>query len=123
MCIRDSLLAGVTSSLPGSRTLAVGYALRNVSAISCTLAFSPIISGLLYVVMGGALAGLGGAYLSLAYAPCWLENMTAGRGWIAVALVIFALKFCINAKRNVLPLKICPSYDDICKSSVLSNSV
>ena len=45
----------------------------------------------LYVVMGGALAGLGGAYLSLAYAPCWLENMTAGRGWIAVALVIFAL--------------------------------
>jgi general nucleoside transport system permease protein len=41
--------------------------------------------------MGGALAGLGGAYLSLAYAPCWLENMTAGRGWIAVALVIFAL--------------------------------
>ncbi len=45
----------------------------------------------LYVIMGGALAGLGGAYLSLAYAPCWLENMTAGRGWIAVALVIFAL--------------------------------
>lgn len=45
----------------------------------------------LYVVVGGALAGLGGAYLSLAYAPCWLENMTAGRGWIAVALVIFAI--------------------------------
>lgn len=45
----------------------------------------------LYVVIGGALAGLGGAYLSLAYAPCWLENMTAGRGWIAVALVIFAI--------------------------------
>ena len=33
----------------------------------------------LYVIMGGALAGLGGAYLSLAYAPCWLENKTAGR--------------------------------------------
>ena len=44
-----------------------------------------------YVMLGGALAGLGGAYLSLAYAPSWLENMTAGRGWIAVALVIFAL--------------------------------
>lgn len=43
-----------------------------------------------YVVLGGMLAGLGGAYLSLAYAPSWLENMTAGRGWIAVALVIFA---------------------------------
>lgn len=45
----------------------------------------------LYVVLGGMLAGAGGAYLSLAYAPSWLENMTAGRGWIAVALVIFAL--------------------------------
>ncbi|MHB8156221.1 MAG: ABC transporter permease [Desulfocucumaceae bacterium] len=45
----------------------------------------------IYVVAGGALAGLGGAYLSLAYAPSWLENMTAGRGWIAVALVIFAI--------------------------------
>jgi general nucleoside transport system permease protein len=45
----------------------------------------------LYVVLGGMLGGLGGAYLSLAYAPSWLENMTAGRGWIAVALVIFAL--------------------------------
>lgn len=42
------------------------------------------------VVLGGMLAGIGGAYLSLAYAPSWLENMTAGRGWIAVALVIFA---------------------------------
>lgn len=45
----------------------------------------------LYIVVGGALAGVAGAYLSLAYAPSWLENMTAGRGWIAVALVIFAL--------------------------------
>lgn len=44
----------------------------------------------LFVVLGGMLAGMAGAYLSLAYAPSWLENMTAGRGWIAVALVIFA---------------------------------
>lgn len=41
-------------------------------------------------IAGGMLAGAGGAYLSLAYAPAWLENMTAGRGWIAIALVIFA---------------------------------
>ncbi len=43
------------------------------------------------VIIGGVLAGVGGAYLSLAYAPSWIEHMTAGRGWIAVALVIFAV--------------------------------
>ena len=44
----------------------------------------------LAVMFGGAMAGLGGAYLSLAYTPMWAENMTAGRGWIALALVVFA---------------------------------
>jgi len=39
---------------------------------------------------GGAMAGLGGAYLSLVYTPMWAEAMTAGRGWIALALVVFA---------------------------------
>lgn len=42
------------------------------------------------VMFGGAMAGLGGAYLSLAYTPLWTENMSAGRGWIALALVVFA---------------------------------
>lgn len=42
-----------------------------------------------YVMIGGAFAGLGGAVISLATNPGWSENMTAGRGWIAVALVIF----------------------------------
>ena len=42
------------------------------------------------VIVGGMFAGLGGAYLSLAYVPAWTENMTAGLGWIALALVIFA---------------------------------
>jgi simple sugar transport system permease protein len=42
------------------------------------------------VLFGGAMAGLGGAYLSLAHTPLWVENMTAGRGWIALALVVFA---------------------------------
>ena len=41
-------------------------------------------------LFGGAMAGLGGAYLSLSYTPMWAENMTAGRGWIALALVVFA---------------------------------
>ncbi len=44
----------------------------------------------LAVAFGGAMAGLGGAFLSLAYTPMWIENMIAGRGWIALALVVFA---------------------------------
>ena len=43
------------------------------------------------VIFGGALAGLGGAQLSLAYTQSWVEGMTNGRGFIAVALVIFAM--------------------------------
>jgi len=42
------------------------------------------------VLFGGAMAGLGGAFLSLSYTPLWTEGMTAGRGWIALALVVFA---------------------------------
>jgi simple sugar transport system permease protein len=44
----------------------------------------------LYVCAGGMLAGLGGASLSLAITPLWIEGMTAGQGWIALGLVIFA---------------------------------
>ncbi len=42
------------------------------------------------ILFGGAMAGLGGAYVSMAYSPLWVEGMTAGRGWIALALVVFA---------------------------------
>jgi len=44
----------------------------------------------LAAMFGGAMAGLGGAYLSLVVTPLWVERMTAGRGWIALALVVFA---------------------------------
>ena len=44
----------------------------------------------LAVIFGGAMAGLGGSYLSLVYTPLWAENMTAGRGWIVLALVVFS---------------------------------
>jgi simple sugar transport system permease protein len=51
------------------------------------------VAGIRYgwTVLGGMLAGLGGAYLSLSYSPGWKENMTAGQGWIAIAMVIFAM--------------------------------
>jgi len=42
------------------------------------------------VLFGGMASGLAGAYMSLVYTPMWAENMTAGRGWIALALVVFS---------------------------------
>lgn len=41
------------------------------------------------ILFGGAMAGIGGAYLSTAYTPLWADGMVAGRGWIVVALVVF----------------------------------
>jgi simple sugar transport system permease protein len=41
-------------------------------------------------LFGGATAGLAGAYMSLSYSPMWAQGMTAGRGWVALALVVFA---------------------------------
>jgi ABC-type uncharacterized transport system permease subunit len=42
------------------------------------------------IMFGGAMAGLGGAYLAVIQTPLWVEGMTAGRGWIALAIVVFA---------------------------------
>ncbi|MDF1721509.1 MAG: ABC transporter permease [Minwuia sp.] len=49
-----------------------------------------VLIRMLALAWGGALAGLGGAYLSIARTPLWSEEMTAGRGWIALAIVVFA---------------------------------
>ncbi|MEG2289333.1 MAG: ABC transporter permease [Clostridium sp.] len=70
----------------GNRLKAVGEnpAAADVASINVSL------YKYVHTVLGGALCGLGGAYLSLVYVPAWQENITAGRGWIAVALVIFA---------------------------------
>lgn len=55
-----------------------------------SLGGSPTLSRWLGVAIGGALGGVGGAQLATAFARTWSEDMTAGRGFIAVALVIFA---------------------------------
>lgn len=54
------------------------------------LGYSVIGVRYLAIMFGGACSGLAGGYLSLAYTPQWVENMTSGRGWIALALVVFA---------------------------------
>jgi ABC-type uncharacterized transport system permease subunit len=55
-----------------------------------SIGYSVTLIRMAAILFGGAMAGIGGAYLSLAYTPLWVENMTAGRGWIALALVVFA---------------------------------
>jgi len=65
---------------------AIGESPRSAHAVGY-----PVIAWRYATVMfGGALCGLAGAYLSLALTPMWVEGMTAGRGWIALALVVFA---------------------------------
>tara|TARA_B100000609_G_C17166671_1_gene409301 strand:+ start:68 stop:985 length:918 start_codon:yes stop_codon:yes gene_type:complete len=53
------------------------------------LGYPVLLVRFLAILFGGFMCGLAGSYLSLAYTPLWAENMTAGRGWIAVALVVF----------------------------------
>ena len=54
------------------------------------LGYSVLKIRLLGILFGGAMCALAGSYMSICYAPMWQENMTAGRGWIALALVVFA---------------------------------
>jgi len=72
---------------PGLYLRAVGENPETADAMGIRVA----VNRYLYTMLGGALAGLGGAHLSLAYSRGWTENITGGRGWIAVALVIFAM--------------------------------
>lgn len=70
-----------------------GLTLRSVGdnhASAHALGINVIRIRYLAVMFGGACAGLAGAFLSLVYTTQWIENMTAGRGWIALALVVFA---------------------------------
>lgn len=72
---------------PGLNLRAVG---ENPSAAN-TAGIGVAATRYTWTLCGGMLAGLGGAYLSLAYTPGWRENMSSGQGWIAIAMVIFAL--------------------------------
>ena len=54
------------------------------------LGYSVLKIRLYSIIFGGSMCALAGSYMSICYAPMWQENMTAGRGWIALALVVFA---------------------------------
>ncbi len=85
-----ALIAGVTYVLFRTRA---GLVLRSVGdnhTSAHALGYSVLKIRFLAILFGGACAGLAGAYMSLAYTPQWVDNMTAGRGWIALALVVFA---------------------------------
>jgi len=86
-----AILAGIGTSFFLSRT-SFGLALRGAGESASTVdtaGHSVLRLRLGAVAAGGALAGASGAYLTLSLTPQWTEGVTAGRGWIAVALVIF----------------------------------
>jgi simple sugar transport system permease protein len=77
----------IFSTRPGLHLRAVGENPGTADA----LGIGVYRSRYLYTIFGGMLVALGGAHLSLAYTPGWTDGLTGGRGWIAIALVIFAL--------------------------------
>ncbi|MBZ0216720.1 MAG: ABC transporter permease, partial [Fimbriimonadaceae bacterium] len=85
-----ALVAGVSYFLYRMRAGLILRAVGDNHTSAHTLGYSVIKVRYLAVLFGGACAGLAGAYLSLAYTPLWVKGMTAGRGWIALALVVFS---------------------------------
>ena len=85
-----ALVAAVWATLKYTR---VGLVLRAVGEnhdAAHALGYEVVSIRVLAIMFGGACAGLGGAYISLIRVPQWTEGMTAGAGWIALALVVFA---------------------------------
>ena len=85
-----ALVAAVWATLKYTR---VGLVLRAVGEnhdAAHALGYKVVRIRVLAIMFGGACAGLGGAYISLIRVPQWTEGMTAGAGWIALALVVFA---------------------------------
>jgi len=85
-----ALTAGVWAMLKYSRAGLVLRAVGENHDAAHALGYKVIRIRILAIMFGGACAGLGGAYISLIRVPQWTEGMTAGVGWIALALVVFA---------------------------------
>lgn len=85
-----ALVVGISWFLFKSRTGLKLRAIGDSHGSAHALGINVIATRYLAIMFGGACAGLAGAQLSLVYTPQWVENMSAGRGWIALALVVFA---------------------------------
>jgi len=85
-----ALVFGISWFLFKSRTGLKIRAIGDSHSSAHALGINVIRTRYFAVMFGGACAGLAGAQLSLVYTPQWVENMSAGRGWIALALVVFA---------------------------------
>ena len=83
-------LAGVAWFLKKTRAGMILRAVGESDISAHSIGYNVIAVRYRAVLFGGAMAGLGGAFLSLSNTPLWTEGMTAGRGWIALALVVFA---------------------------------
>ena len=84
------LLAAVVWFLHKSRAGLILRAVGESPSSAHAIGYSVIGIRYLAVLFGGAMAGIGGAFLSVFYTPLWVEGMVSGRGWIALALVVFA---------------------------------
>lgn len=101
---------------PGIHLRAVG---ENPAAAD-TVGINVVALRYVYTFCGGALAGLGGAYLSLAYTPGWKEQMTGGQGWIAIALVIFAMWDPLRAAIGALLFGFINAFQFYCQAAGLT---
>jgi general nucleoside transport system permease protein len=84
------LVAAVAWFLNKTRAGLVVRAVGENHDAAHAIGYSVVKIRLAAIAFGGAMAGLGGAFLALVQTPLWLEGMTAGRGWIALAIVVFA---------------------------------
>ncbi len=85
-----ALVLGVSLFLRRTRSGLILRAVGENDASAHAIGYPVIAIRYAAIAFGGALAGLGGAYFSLALTPMWADGLTAGRGWIALALVVFA---------------------------------
>ena len=85
-----ALVAGVSWFLYRTHAGLVLRAIGDSHEAAHAIGYRVVAIRLAAILFGGLCSGLAGAYMSLSYTPMWAENMTAGRGWIALALVVFA---------------------------------